>query len=48
MRARAIFSISWYLSSGPYKALLVKYTGFCPSVVSRIKAALTASEATAR
>ncbi|MCI43138.1 hypothetical protein A2U01_0064375, partial [Trifolium medium] len=44
MRAMAIFSISWYLSSGPCTALLVKYTGFYPSVVSRIRAALTASE----
>ncbi|MCI77047.1 hypothetical protein A2U01_0098317, partial [Trifolium medium] len=34
--------------SGPCKALLVKYTGFSPSVVSRMRAALTASEATAR
>ncbi|MCI44950.1 hypothetical protein A2U01_0066189, partial [Trifolium medium] len=46
MRARAIFSISWYLSSGPCRALLMKYTSFCPSVVSRMRAALTASEAT--
>ncbi|MCI61761.1 hypothetical protein A2U01_0083018, partial [Trifolium medium] len=40
------FSICWYLSLGPCKALLVKYTDFCPSGVSRTRAALTASEAT--
>ncbi|MCI46508.1 hypothetical protein A2U01_0067748, partial [Trifolium medium] len=32
----------------PCSALLVKYTGFCPSSVSRISAALTASVLTAR
>src|SRR3954466_6997098 len=42
------FSICWYRTSGPCRALLVKYTGFCPSLVSRIKAALTASFETAR
>ncbi|MCI39998.1 hypothetical protein A2U01_0061230, partial [Trifolium medium] len=35
-------------SSGPCKALLVKYIGFCPSVVSWMMAALTASDAMAR
>ncbi|KAK2357561.1 hypothetical protein QL285_094819 [Trifolium repens] len=46
--ASAIFSICKYLSSGPWSALLTKYTGFCPCSVSLMRTALTASWATAK
>ncbi|MCI83814.1 hypothetical protein A2U01_0105090, partial [Trifolium medium] len=37
-----------YRISAPCRALLTKYTGFCPCPVSLINTALMASEATAK
>ena len=42
------FSIRGYLFFAPWKAQLVKYTEFCTSFFSLIKAMLTAAEETIR
>ncbi|MCI62074.1 hypothetical protein A2U01_0083331, partial [Trifolium medium] len=48
IRAKAIFSICWYLNSGPDSAFDTKYTGLWFVPTSLTSTALTASVETTR